>query len=227
MTPGAAFEWGLDGLRHLGPEADAVVIVDVLSFSTAVTVAVECGAAVLVHEEPGALVAVNRRRMDDAHPWSLSPVSLRALSGGSRLFLPSPNGSTLSAEADALGCRTVLAGCLRNASAVGELARRTGRRIAVIAAGERWPSGGLRPAVEDLLGAGAVLHAMAPVELTPEAEAAVAAFTACRDLSRILRGGTSGRQLIEAGFAEDVDIAAELDASQAVPLLRDGAYGAG
>jgi 2-phosphosulfolactate phosphatase len=35
---------------------------------------------------------------------------------------------------------------------------------------------------------------------------------------------SSGRELIEQGFAEDVAIAAELDSSTAVPVLRDGAF---
>jgi hypothetical protein len=42
-------EWGLDGLLSLIPTRDAVVIVDVLSFSTAVDIAVANGVSVLPH----------------------------------------------------------------------------------------------------------------------------------------------------------------------------------
>ena len=40
------FDWGGDGLRALAPAADAVVLVDVLRFTTAVTVAIEHGCTV-------------------------------------------------------------------------------------------------------------------------------------------------------------------------------------
>lgn len=39
-------EWGERGLRQLAPISQAVVIVDVLSFSTCVEIATSCGATV-------------------------------------------------------------------------------------------------------------------------------------------------------------------------------------
>ena len=60
------------------------------------------------------------------------------------------------------GC--VVAASLRKASAVGRWLHDRGygtdRAVAVLPAGERWPDGSLRPALEDLLGAGAVLQAL-------------------------------------------------------------------
>jgi 2-phosphosulfolactate phosphatase len=149
---------------------------------------------------------------------------VRAAPGLVRLVLPSPNGSATSRRLASTGV-TVVGGCLRNASAVGAwVAARSPGSVAVVAAGERWPDGSLRPALEDLLGAGAVLAALGG-ERTPDAAAAVAAYVDARgELATRLRDCPSGRELIGRGFAEDVEIAAELDASAVVPVLRDGVF---
>jgi 2-phosphosulfolactate phosphatase len=231
------FEWGEDGLRRLAPHADVVVIVDVLSFATAVDVAVSRGAIVYPFPERGAPAADYARRVhavlagdrsaaQQKSGYSLSPVSLQAIPSGTRLVLPSPNGATLvtlaSKHAD-----TVLLGCLRNASAVAACWRSLGATVAVIAAGERWShgdgwSGSLRPAVEDLIGAGAILAALSPRDPSPEAVAAMAAFQAAADdLPSFLAACSSGKELIERGFASDVTLAAEHNVSRSVPRLRD------
>ena len=98
----------------------------------------------------------------------------------------------------------------------------------MIAAGEQWPDGGLRPSVEDLIGAGAILTASDPATLSPEARAAVAAFRTVRArLDAALGESASGRELVAAGFGVDVQLAAELDATDIVPVLVDGAFGGG
>jgi 2-phosphosulfolactate phosphatase len=95
----------------------------------------------------------------------------------------------------------------------------------VIAAGERWPNDALRPALEDLLGAGAVLSALEPDRPSPEARAAIATFRALeRDLAATLRECASGRELVARGYPDDPRLAAELDASEAAPRLASGAY---
>lgn len=67
-------------------------------------------------------------------------------------------------------------------------------------------------------------HAL-PGERSPEAAAAEAAFLASRDqLVSVLADCTSGRELCERGFSDDVALAAELDVSACVPRLVAGAY---
>ncbi|MFK4045993.1 2-phosphosulfolactate phosphatase [Roseomonas mucosa] len=143
------------------------------------------------------------------------------------MLLPSPNGSRLSVAAAGTRRRIpVLAGCLRNARAVAAAARRlagTGA-VGVIPAGELWPDGGLRPAIEDLLGAGAIIEHLGG-EASPEAEVARDAWRAAgHRLGRMIRLCTSGQELVSRGYSGDVDLALEEDASATAPVLRDGAY---
>ena len=99
--------------------------------------------------------------------------------------------------------------------------------VTVIAAGERWPDGSLRPAVEDLLGSGAVLTALADrgfFEESPEAERARTAYAPLESVPDAVRRCASGVELANLGFGADVEVAVELDASAVVPVLTDGAF---
>jgi 2-phosphosulfolactate phosphatase len=183
-------------------------------------VAARDAAAEAVADREGALLA-GARTLDRP---SLSPASLRRAPGVERLVLPSPNGATIAAALSSSGA-TVVAACLRNAAAVARFAdrhlERTGTSLAVVAAGERWPDGSSRCAVEDLWGAGAVLAALGSgADRSPRAAAAGAASATCS--TEGLRACVSGRELVLAGFDEDVAIAGERDASTAVPVLRNG-----
>lgn len=233
-------EWGPTGAEAV--TADYAVVVDVLSFSTTVVCAVERGAAVhpfawrderaaAFAREVGARVAVGRlEAREQQGEVSLSPASMSALAPGDRIVLPSPNGSTISHALLDSGA-TVLAGCLRNAAAVATwLAPRLteGASLVVVPAGERWPDGSLRPAAEDLWGAGAILHTLVErgcTGLSPEARLAAASYAAVAPrVTEELRACASGVELIERGFGSDVDSAARTDESPAVPVLADGAF---
>ncbi len=213
------------------------MIVDVLSFCTCVDVAAARGAAVLPYpwrdDTAVDFAREHRAVLADAHRspsrYSLSPASLADIPAGTRLVLPSPNGAALSllagTIADPTGA-TVVAACLRNAPAVAAFARSHGGPVALIACGERWPDGSLRPAWEDLAAAGAVISDL-PGPRSPEAEAACEAFRGARDdLPDRLRACASGRELIERGFAADVDLTATVGVSGCVPILSDGAFAA-
>ena len=75
----------------------------------------------------------------------------------------------------------VLAGCLRNARAVAEFAQQAGRTFNVIPSGERWRDGSMRPALEDALGAGAILRRQGHVHLRPRrpSQSSSAVVTTC------------------------------------------------
>jgi hypothetical protein len=83
----------------------------------------------------------------------------------------------------------------------------------------------LRPAYEDLLGAGAIIDSMPVGSWSPEAQAAASVFRAARGHVRdSLMESASGRELIALGFATDVQLASELDVSSTVAVFQSGAY---
>ncbi len=231
------FDWGPAGAAAV--PGSIVAVVDVLSFTTAVTVAVDNNIDVLPYrwrdetavafaDEHDAVLAVGR-----SEPGiSLSAVTIRQAQGVRRLVLPSPNGSTISQQLSD-GGSTVLAVSLRNRAAAAEwaaakVAEDPALTVVAIAAGERWKDDSLRPAVEDLWGAGGFLAALADRDLgplSPEARAAAAAYREVeKELPQLLHDCVGGRELTKYGFAADVSIAAELDSSRVVPVLTDGAF---
>jgi 2-phosphosulfolactate phosphatase len=245
---GARFEWGPTGAARGAGHAACLVVVDVLSFTTSVSVCVARGTAVVPHRwgdpeaaafaaEHQAELAVRRREVSAEHPWSLSPAVLRHAPATPRLVLPSPNGSTIAAAASTTSSvpsrtpTTVVAACLRNARAVGAWLGAQGYGtsalpVLVVAAGERWPDGSLRPALEDALGAGAVLGHLraAGRSLSPEASAVAAMVEGTPDMEGALRACGSARQLVAAGYGGDVEVAAEIDGDATVPVIEHGAF---
>jgi 2-phosphosulfolactate phosphatase len=223
-------EWGEKGVSILAPISDVIIIVDVISFSSAVEIAVSRGVEVYPYRfrdgsareyanSIGAFLAGRRGKA----LYSLSPGSLMYLPENSRIVLPSPNGSTLTLLT---GNTTTFTGCLRNCRAVAEAAMKHGKRISVIPAGERWEyDGSLRPAIEDLLGAGAIISFLKG-GISPESRIALATFTShVGSIRRLLRLCCSGKELADMGYASDIDLIAELDVSDSVPVYRGGAYG--
>lgn len=145
-------------------------------------------------------------------------------------MLASPNGATCSHYGRSVS--HLLVGSLLNAQAVADavaslLAVEEQRAVSVIACGERWhePSedGTLRFALEDYLGAGAILSSLDTFSQSPEARVCVGAFRQAREqLPELLQGSYSGQELIQAGFPQDVEHAARLDLYRCVPVMREG-----
>lgn len=200
-------EWGTEGLARLSP-ADIVVVIDVLRFTSSMADVVADGGTVT---------------LEDARAWSTNGAAV----------------ATAAAETGAV----VLLGGIRNAAATARAVmtlqeRRADRTsVSIIAAGERTPAGDLRYAVEDQLGAGAVIAALTDLGIdhcAPDAAVASESFRALRRAVRhLLAASGSGRELTirvpsTARMAESgirpatVEEAAELDAVDAVPVLRGG-----
>ncbi|MFL6124197.1 2-phosphosulfolactate phosphatase [Actinophytocola sp.] len=243
-------EWGLDGVRALGPHCAVLVIVDVLSFTTTVDIAVGRGGRVLPlpwRDERAAQAAAKAGAtlttsglvpVDDpagfvaeqSDGWTLRPSSLVELPAGTFLGIASPNGATLSAAAAETGT-CVLAGCLRNASAVAAIASEIAgdQPVGIVPAGERWrPEQRLRPSLEDYVGAGAIAAAVTG-RTAPSAEAALAVqvYRAVAErVPELLAESVSGRELAAAGVPRDVELAGEVDVSGTVPLLSAGVFSA-
>ncbi len=234
------FDWGLSGATAIAQGAAAVVVVDVLSFTTALSVAIDEGVEVFPFRfrdasaatfaaTRGAVLAIGRR---EAGPTgvSLSPLSVQdaartgPLAVSRKLVLPSPNGSAIARQLAEAGS-VVVGACLRNAEAVARWVTAGAVRgtVAVVAAGERWPGDHLRPAVEDLWGAGAVVHAMVRAGFgpaSPEASAAAAAYGELgAGLGAALAACASGRELILDGYGSEIELAAQENVSQKVPVL--------
>lgn len=217
-------EWGAVGAARLAESCDVVVVCDVLSFSTVVSVAVAGGVTVYPHPwndpraagraaELGAVLAGAR-----GTEASLAP-STFACPAGSGVVLPSPNGAMCALAADAAGAM-VMSAALRNRRAVARWIDANAGTVGIVAAGERWPDGSLRPAYEDWIGAGALAALLDADSCSPEAAAAAAAFALRRPLAEVM----SGVELADKGFADDVRMAEELDADDVAPLLVQGGF---
>lgn len=189
--------------------ADIVVVVDVLRFSSTVIDAVAAGTEVVLSETEG---------------WSRNGAAVAT-----------------AASPDAV----VLIGGIRNASAVARAVQTVQERrqartsVAVIAAGEADAAGMVRFAVEDQLGAGAIVFALSERGIdhtSPDAAVAAEGFRALRGALRHMVGASgSGRELADgvaatarieaAGLAPtSTTDAAALDAVVVVPVLREGSF---
>jgi 2-phosphosulfolactate phosphatase len=181
-------------------------------------------------------VVLSKQRNVAPGEVSLSPASLRSIPFGQRVVMTSLNGGRCTAAA--AGAPWVGIGCLTNRRAVARrveelLADGSATRCTVVPCAEVW-SGPfmasqvgdlgalaipLRPSVEDLVGAGAIVAALDP-QILRSVEATMAATTfeshAGRLLS-VLQGCVSGRELRERGFDADVDLATQVDAHAVVP----------
>jgi len=229
-------DWGRHGTQQAAQRGDVLVIVDVLSFSTATATAIHYGGIIYpcTQDEDtaafarriGGEAAVHRRRdVPEKGRFSLSPCTYIGIESGTRVVLASPNGATCSRYAHEV--LYLFVGALVNAQAVAvavsQVLEEQKLDVTVIACGERWRTptedGTLRVAVEDYLGAGAILSYL-QLEKSPEARVCEGAFLHVRDdLASVLWDCDSGRALREIGFGVDLQHAAQLNVYKTAPIM--------
>ena len=118
------FEWGPVAAAHLTADAECLVVVDVLSFTTSVSICVSRGMAVFPHRWHDASAADFARRTTPSWPCGAGrcrstirgrcpPPVLSTAPVTPRLVLPSPNGSTVAGGPPSPTTVTVVAASLR------------------------------------------------------------------------------------------------------------------
>jgi len=229
--------------QRLGNSGSVCVVVDVLRASSSVVTLLEHGASSVIatgnidearalHSRlAGYLLCGERGGLPPPgfdHGNSPSEFSQLAL-GRRGAILATSNGTRLLAElADA---PAVLVGCLLNRTAAAKaalgIARERALNVTVVCSAAH---GGTKFVLEDALGAGAIVDAA--VIAAPEFDAGDAArfardafVAATRDLPAAVASAYHAKELIEAGFEEDVAYCARLDVSTIVPSLRRGEDG--
>jgi 2-phosphosulfolactate phosphatase len=232
------FDWGRHGVQAAAERGDVLVIVDTLCFSTTAVTAISRGAYIYpcavdqnpveLAEQVGAELAVRREEVPHKGRFSLSPLTFLEVETGKAVVVASPNGATCSRYGSIVPYLLVgtLANARATAQAVAEILNQTDLNVTVIACGERWhepnEDGTLRFAIEDYLGAGAILSYL-DLPKSPEAQICEGAFLHSQaDLSNILKNCGSGIELCDIGFGGDVEHAANLNLYDAVAILRSG-----
>ncbi|MGG3468751.1 2-phosphosulfolactate phosphatase [Neobacillus pocheonensis] len=231
-------EWGRRGAMEAAERGDIVIIVDVLSFSSTVISALGNGAIIYPFppnldgkeyaEKIGAEYLLGRAEAVRLGKPSLSPVSFNEQYNKKKYVLSSLNGAFctwVAAKVPAL-----LIGSLLNAaavaSAVNHFRKQTRANITIVPCGEQWNDvknneDTLRPAIEDYLGAGAILNYLEGKK-SSEAEICLGTFQHARPkLKELIWECGSGRELRGRGFADDVIHCSRLNAYQTVPILKN------
>jgi 2-phosphosulfolactate phosphatase len=219
---------------HLNPAqlpGRVVVVLDVLRATTTMIAALSAGVREIrifpdtrsvlaaAADTPGALLCGEENCLKPAgFDLGNSPAALKSEHAGKILLMSTTNGTR--AILAAWGAPQIMLGALVNAGAVAATAKKTGLDLLLLCAGTNG-----KTAMEDVIGAGAVLTALGEgIEL--ESDAALLARTVFaasrRDLRGALRQSQGGINVIRAGLEEDIDYAARLDSMDAVGVVEDG-----
>jgi 2-phosphosulfolactate phosphatase len=132
---------------------------------------------------------------------------------GKTLLMSTTNGTR--AICAAVQSDTMMIGALTNASAVARLLQTMNRDVTLLCAGTNG-----QVALEDILGAGAVIDSLVPAFCHLETDSALLAkdlFDLHKtDLRAVLSQTQGGKNVIAAGLSKDIDFAARLNAATQV-----------
>jgi 2-phosphosulfolactate phosphatase len=198
----------------------AVVVFDVLRATTTMTAALAAGVAQIrvfpetasarqaaaAHQSPKPLLCGEQSCLPpEGFNLGNSPGAFGAAHAGQTLFMSTTNGTR--AILAARTAKLLLTGALVNAAAVARVLAGTRLDVTLLCAGTNG-----QVAMEDVLGAGAVIDALGTVQMSDAATISLRLFQSCRgELRRALAGTAGGRNVIAAGLEPDIDFAAGLD----------------
>ncbi len=236
----AHFDWGVFGVQQAVRRGDIIIVVDVLSFSTSVAIAVKNSAfifpaksdedAMNLKDQFRTEISVKRNEVPSKGKFSLSPATYYEIEPETKITLLSPNGATCTRQID--NSRSVFCGALVNCSTVAEAAFneavKQNNNITVVACGERLKGSDdiykIRMAVEDYLGAGAILSKI-PLPKTAESIVCENAYgKLANHVPDLIWKCESGVELRAMNFGNDIHIATNLNSIPVAPIYKNGFY---
>lgn len=237
--------WFINGLKEV--KADAYIVVDVLRFSTTVTVALNSGfSRVYVFADLDRAIEYSRRikaplvaevegvkpadaDLDNSPTAILEWVSKYGVGSG-ELVIRTTSGALIIDEAIKLGLSNVFVGSILNAKAVAEtLVKLKISSANIVCAGYRRS----HFSIEDFLGAGAITYELnnlvgGKLRMDDGALAASRLFeyvVSSDKLLETIRLGHHGSFLWNTGRSKDVELACMLNNLNVVPKLMGNAIG--
>ncbi len=214
----------------------AVAVIDVIRATTTITVALDRGCAGVIPVQTltqaralaltlgshGLLAGEREAAKAAGFELGNSPAEYRSERvEGRTVVLTTTNGTRAFRAVD--GARVIIAAAFLNASAAARWLTRTGLDILLVCAGQHG-----RFCIDDAVGGGMLIDRLLTIsdrslELGDAAMAGHQLFLAHRnDLLGMLQRCEWGRDLIQKGFGPDLEICAQVDLTDVVPVMREG-----
>lgn len=214
----------------------AAVVIDVIRASTTITIALHHGCAGIVPVRTlrearvvaltlgdGVLLAGERAaaKIAGAHLGNSPGEYERERIEGKIVVLTTTNGTRAFRAIDGAG--EVIACAFLNVSASARWLRRAGLDVLIVCAGRNGHF-----CFEDAVGGGMLIDRLSrisdrPLELSDAARAAHLLYSANQgNLLEVLRGCEWGRDITRKGFGADLEVCAQVDLTDVVPVMREG-----